>query len=142
MPGSRPEDGGPTLRDYHSQDYYPCEPLPTVLGACYKADSYRFFTDFYRLFGLSSFFLPSSFPSVLFTQLVYRVYYSPVSLPSFYRFFGLSWEILLLLHVAVRTTTCFFFRNRPPGELDNKRSSTRRGEFDSSTPEAIGVLLG
>ena len=45
-------------------------------------------------------------------------------------------------HVVVRMTTCFFFRNRPPEELDNKRSSTRRGEFDSSTPEAIGVLLG
>ncbi len=39
-------------------------------------------------------------------------------------------------------TTCFFFRIRPPGELDNKRSSARRGEFDSSTPGAIGVLLG
>ncbi len=38
--------------------------------------------------------------------------------------------------------TCFFFGNRPPEELDNKRSSTRRGEFDSSTPEVIGVLLG
>ena len=45
-------------------------------------------------------------------------------------------------HVAVRMTTCFFFRNRPPEELDNKRSSARRGEFDSSTPEVIGVLLG
>ena len=33
-------------------------------------------------------------------------------------------------------------RNRPPEESDNKRSSARRGEFDSSTPEAIGVLLG
>ena len=40
------------------------------------------------------------------------------------------------------TSTCFFSRNRPPEELDNKRSSARRGEFDSSTPEAIGVLLG
>ena len=39
-------------------------------------------------------------------------------------------------------STCFFFGRRPPEELDNKRSSTRRGEFDSSTPEAIGVLLG
>ncbi len=41
--------------------------------------------------------------------------------------------------------TCFFFGNRPPEELDNKRSGTRRGEFDSSTPEVIeviGVLLG
>ena len=37
---------------------------------------------------------------------------------------------------------CFFFRNRPLEELDNKRSSARRGEFDSSTPEVIGVLLG
>ena len=36
----------------------------------------------------------------------------------------------------------FFPDDRPPGELDNKRSSARRGEFDSSTPEAIGVLLG
>ena len=44
----------------------------------------------------------------------------------------------LLVHMG----TGFFFRNRPPEELDNKRSSTRRGEFDSSTPEVIGVLLG
>ncbi len=36
----------------------------------------------------------------------------------------------------------FFSENRPPEELDNKRRSTRRGEFDSSTPEAIGVSLG
>ncbi len=36
----------------------------------------------------------------------------------------------------------FFSENRPLEELDNKRSSARRGEFDSSTPEAIGVLLG
>ena len=49
---------------------------------------------------------------------------------------------LYYFHVAVRMTTCFFSRNRPPEELDNKRSSTRRGEFDSSTPEVIGVLLG
>ena len=44
-------------------------------------------------------------------------------------------------------TTClhiyvFFSDYRPPEELDNKGSSTRRGEFDSSTPEAIGGLLG
>ena len=45
---------------------------------------YRFlpiFTGFYRFFGLSSFFLPSfypvSLPSVSFTRLVYRVYYTP-----------------------------------------------------------------
>ena len=44
----------------------------------------------------------------------------------------------LLVYMA----TCFFSRNRPPEELDNKRSSTRRGEFDSSTPEVVGVLLG
>ncbi len=36
----------------------------------------------------------------------------------------------------------FFSENRPPEELDNKRSSARRGEFDSSTPGAVGVLLG
>ena len=36
----------------------------------------------------------------------------------------------------------FFPDDRPPGESDNKRSGARRGEFDSSTPEAIGVLLG
>ena len=36
----------------------------------------------------------------------------------------------------------FFSDYRPPGESDNKRSSARRGEFDSSTPEVIGVLLG
>ena len=49
---------------------------------------------------------------------------------------------LYYFHVAVRLTACFFFRIRPPEESDNKRSSARRGEFDSSTPEAIGVLLG
>ncbi len=63
---------------------------------------------------------------------------------DFYRLFGLSWENM---DHYFRTTIilydhCFFFRNRPPEELDNKRSSARRGEFDSSTPEAIGVLLG
>ena len=47
----------------------------------------------------------------------------------------ITWLLLTRVHV-------FFFRNRPPEELDNKRSSTRRGEFDSSTPEVIGVLLG
>ncbi len=36
----------------------------------------------------------------------------------------------------------FFLEIRRIEELDNKRCSTRRGEFDSSTPEAIGVLLG
>jgi hypothetical protein len=47
------------------------------------------------------------------------------------------------IHVAtVYMEYMFFFRWCPPEELDNKRSSTRRGEFDSSTPEAIGVLLG
>ncbi len=62
--------------------------------------------------------------------------------PIFTDFSDFLGIIILLLHVAVRLTTCFFFRNRPPGELDNKRSSARRGEFDSSTPEVIGVLLG
>ncbi len=63
-------------------------------------------------------------------------------------FSGLSWEnsILdiskLLRWLLVHTSTCFLLRNRPPEEFDNKRSSARRGEFDSSTPEAIGVLLG
>ena len=52
------------------------------------------------------------------------------------------WEDYYYFHVAVRTTTCFFFRWCPPEELDNKRSSARRGEFDSSTPEVIGVLSG
>ena len=61
---------------------------------------------------------------------------------EFYRLFGLSWEDNTTLHVAVRTTACFFSRLCPPGESDNKRSGARRGEFDSSTPEAIGVLLG
>ncbi len=55
-------------------------------------------------------------------------------------------NILVIERVSFTLTTCshvcFFFRNRPPEELDNKRSSARRGEFDSSTPEAIGVLLG
>ena len=60
---------------------------------------------------------------------------------------GLSWDhFLVVSRVAFALTTCvhtcFFFRNRPPEESDNKRSSTRRGESDSSTPEAIGVLLG
>ncbi len=61
---------------------------------------------------------------------------------DFHRSFRLSWEIIYFFHVAVRLTTCFFFRLCPPGESDNKRRSARRGEFDSSTPEAIGVLLG
>ena len=64
------------------------------------------------------------------------------TMTDFYRLFGLSWEIILRLHFAIRMTTCFFFRLCPPEELDNKRSSARRGEFDSSTPEAIGVWLG
>ena len=61
---------------------------------------------------------------------------------------GLSWENsildirVLLRRLLVHTATCFFSDDRPPEELDNKRSSTRRGEFDSSTPEAIGVSLG
>ena len=59
-------------------------------------------------------------------------------LPMFSDFLGR----LYYFHVAVRMTTCFFSRLCPPEELDNKRSSARRGEFDSSTPEAIGVLLG
>ncbi len=45
-------------------------------------------------------------------------------------------------HVVVRLTTCFFSEFCPPEESDNKRSGARRGEFDSSTPEVIGVLLG
>ncbi len=50
---------------------------------------------------------------------------------EFYRFFGLSWEtsshsrvlftIDYLLYMYV-----FFSENRPPEELDNKRSSARR----------------
>ena len=59
-------------------------------------------------------------------------------LPTFRTFLGDYTTSMLLferLHV-------FFFRNRPPEESDNKRSGARRGEFDSSTPEAIGVLLG
>ena len=62
--------------------------------------------------------------------------------PSFTDFSDFLGRYILLLHVAVRMTTCFFSRLCPPEELDNKRSSARRGEFDSSTPEAIGVLLG
>ncbi len=49
---------------------------------------------------------------------------------------------LIFLHVAIRTCACFFSDYRPPEESDNKKSSARRGEVDSSTPEAIGVLLG
>ena len=62
--------------------------------------------------------------------------------------YRLSWEIILVnsrvcIHMTISLYDhCFFFRNRPPEELDNKRGSARRGEFDSSTPEAIGVLLG
>ena len=41
---------------------------------------------------------------------------------------------LLLVRVHV-----FFPGIVPPEELDNKRSSTRRGEFDSSTPEVVLV---
>ncbi len=59
-------------------------------------------------------------------------------LPTFRTFLGDTYYF----HVAVRTTTCFFSRLCPPGELDNKRRSARRGEFDPSTPEAIGVLSG
>ena len=36
--------------------------------------------------------------------------------------------IIYSFHVAVRMTTCFFFRICPPEELDNKRSSPRRGD--------------
>ncbi len=66
---------------------------------------------------------------------------------EFYRFFGLSWETsshsrVLFTRLLVYMATCFFSRWCPPEELDNKRSSARRGEFDSSTPEVIGVLLG
>ena len=60
-------------------------------------------------------------------------------LPTFRTFLG---GILATSMLLFDMTTCFFFRNRPPGELDNKRSSARRGEFDSSAPEAIGVFLG
>ena len=38
------------------------------------------------------------------------------------------------------TSTRFFSRNRPPGELDNKRSSARRGELDSSIPRVFRGL--
>ena len=59
---------------------------------------------------------------------------------------GLSWENSILdisiTWLLLTWSACFLLRNRPLEELDNKRSSTRRGEFDSSTPEAIGVLLG
>ena len=60
-------------------------------------------------------------------------------LPTFRTFLG---GYYYYFHVVIRKTTCFFSRFRPPEELDNKRSGARRGEFDSSTPEAIGVLLG
>jgi hypothetical protein len=55
-------------------------------------------------------------------------------LPTFSDFLG-RYSYYSCIHM----THCFFFRDRPPEELDNKRSSARRGEFDSSTPEAIGV---
>ena len=38
-------------------------------------------------------------------------------------------------------TTCFFFRRCPPEELPHQKWSPRRGESDSSTPEASGGLL-
>ena len=44
-------------------------------------------------------------------------------------------------HVAIRMTTCFFFRNRPPGELPHQSCSTLRGEVDSSIPRVSGGLL-
>ena len=68
------------------------------------------FTDFYRFLPIfrTFFLLPTFFLSrCVVHQLVSRVYYSPVSLPSFYRFFGLSWETIptrLLFHI----TTVFF----------------------------------
>ena len=53
-----------------------------------------------------------------------------------------SSSVLWHRHAVVKLKLRSKSRNRPPEELDNKRSSTRRGEFDSSTPEVIGVLLG
>ncbi len=52
--------------------------------------------------------------------------------------------IVEFLFTADYLFTCMFFFWEIPRieELDNKRSSARRGEFDSSTPEAIGVSLG
>ena len=101
-------------------------------------DFYRFLPIFRTFFLLPTFFLSrcashlASLPSVLFTQVVYRVF------TDFSDFLGRQYYF----HVAVRTTTCFFSRIRPLEESDNKRSSARRGEFDSSTPGVIGVLLG
>ncbi len=64
-----------------------------------------------------------------------------------------SWENSILdIRVSLpwllaHTSTCFFFRNRPPEESDNKRSGARRGEVDSSIPSSARgfwsqVLLG
>ncbi len=66
------------------------------------------------------------------------------SLPTFTDFSDFLGRIQInTFHTTIISCDhCFFFRNRPPEESDNKRSSPRRGEFDSSTPEAIGVLLG
>ncbi len=50
--------------------------------------------------------------------------------------------IFNIFHGVITTCMCFFWEIPRIEELDNKRRSTRRGEFDSSIPEAIGVLLG
>ena len=65
-----------------------------------------------------------------------------MSRPSFTDFSDFLGSIITTSMLLFERLHVFFSGDAPPGELDNKRSSARRGEFDSSTPEAIGVLLG
>ncbi len=55
----------------------------------------------------------------------------------FYRFF--RFVVLVILPMATSyTTTCFFFRIRPPEESLHQKCRARRGEVDSSTQKAFG----
>ena len=60
-----------------------------------------------------------------------------------YRFFGLSWEIFLViveLHSQLTTCSraCFFFRNRPLERLPHQSCRAFRGEVDSGIPGVFG----
>ena len=64
-------------------------------------------------------------------------------LPTFRTFLGdYSQSIVEFYSQLTTCITCMFFFRKSSSELDNKRSGARRGEFDSSTPEAIGGLIG
>ena len=49
--------------------------------------------------------------------------------------------VLIFLHVAVRTCTCFFFEIPPFEELQDPDSSPRREEVGRRTPGAHGGFL-